>query len=59
MTTVKRQALAMMKKLSEKATWNDIMHEIYVLKKIDAGVTAADKGQVLLHRVVKKRFLKK
>ncbi|ULA62768.1 MAG: hypothetical protein LZF86_50148 [Nitrospira sp.] len=38
----------MVKKLPEKATWDDIMHEIYVRKKIDAGVTA-----------VKKRFLKK
>jgi hypothetical protein len=49
----------MVKKLPEKATWDDIMYEIYVRKKIDAGITAADEGRVILHTAVKKRFLKK
>lgn len=59
MPTAKEQALAMVKKLPEKATWDDIMYEIYVRKKIDAGITAADAGRVVPHTEVKNRFLKK
>ena len=59
MTTVKRQALAIVKKLPEKATWDDIMYEIYVRKKIETGINAADEGRVVPHEEIKKRFIKK
>ena len=59
MPTAKKQALKMVKKLPEKATWDDIMYEIYVRKKIEAGINAADEGRVVPHEDVKKRFLKK
>ncbi|MBX3301131.1 MAG: hypothetical protein KF693_02830 [Nitrospira sp.] len=59
MPTAKKQAIDMVKKLPEKATWDDIMHEIFVRKKIDAGIHAADEGRVVPHEVVRKRFLKK
>ncbi|MGB4066705.1 MAG: hypothetical protein WBK08_01610 [Nitrospira sp.] len=59
MPTVKKQALEMMKKLPEKSTWDDIMYEIYLRKKIEAGIQAADEGKVVPHDAVKKRFLKK
>lgn len=49
----------MVKKLPEKATWDDIMYEIYVRKKIAAGIQAAGEGRVVLHETVKKRFIKK
>lgn len=57
MPTAKQQALAMVKKFPGKATWDDIMYEIYVSKKIDAGVTAANAGKVVPHIVIKQRFL--
>ena len=59
MSTAKKQALEMVKKLPEKATWDDIMSEIYVRKKIAAGIQAADEGRVVPHETVKKRFIKK
>ena len=59
MPTAKQQAIEMVKKLPDKATWDDIMYEIYVRKKIDAGIQAADEGRVVPHEAVKKRFLKK
>ena len=59
MPTAKKQALAMVKKLPEKATWDDIMYEIYVRKKIETGINAADEGRGIPHEAVKKRFLKK
>lgn len=49
----------MVKKLPEKATWDDIMYEIFVRKKIETGIHAADDGRLVPHEVVKKRFLKK
>ena len=57
--TAKKQALGMMRKLPEKATWDDIMYEIYVRKKIASGIQAADEGRVVSHETVKKRFIKK
>lgn len=59
MPTTKKQALQMIKSLPEKATWDDIMYEIYVRKKIEAGVVAAEEGKVMRHEDVKKRFLKR
>ena len=59
MPTAKKQALDMVKQLPEKATWDDIMYEIYVRKKIEAGVKAADEGRVLSHAAVKKRFIER
>mgnify|MGYP001592067073 CR=1 FL=1 len=58
MPTTKKQALEMIKKLPERATWDDIMYEIYVRKKIAAGIQAADEGRVVPHEEVKKRFIK-
>lgn len=59
MLTTKKQALEMVKNLPEKATWDDIMHEIFVRKKIEVGIQAADEGRLVPHEVVKKRFLKR
>lgn len=57
MPSVKKQALEMIRKLPDKTTWDDIMYEIYVRKKIARGIKAADEGKVVSHEEVKKRFL--
>jgi predicted transcriptional regulator len=59
MPTAKKQALQMVKKLPDKAAWDDIMYGVYVRKKIEAGIQAADEGRVVSHEDVKKRFIKK
>jgi len=59
MPTAKKQALEMVKKLPEKATWDDIMYQIYVRKKVETGINAVDEGRIVLHEDVKKRFIKK
>jgi predicted transcriptional regulator len=59
MPNAKKQALEMVKKLPDKATWDDIMYGMYVRKKIEAGIQAADEGRVVSHEDVKKRFIKK
>jgi hypothetical protein len=57
--TAKKQVLEMVKKLPDKATWDDIMYGVYVRKKIEAGIQAADEGRVVSHEDVKKRFIKR
>jgi len=59
MPAAKKQALEMVKKLPDKATWDDIMYGVYVRKKIEAGIQTADEGRVVSHEDVKKRFIKK
>lgn len=59
MATAKKQVLDMVKKLPERATWDDIMYEIFVRKKIDAGIRAANEGKLVPHDAVRKRFLKR
>jgi len=59
MPTGKRQALEMVKRLPEKATWDDIMYELYVRKKIASGIHPADEGRVVPHETGQKRFIKK
>ncbi|MDE3119687.1 MAG: hypothetical protein KGL03_11815 [Nitrospirota bacterium] len=58
MATTKKQVIELIKKLPEQATWDDIMYEIYVRKKIAAGIHAADEGRVVPHEEVIKRFIK-
>lgn len=58
MATTKKQVIELIKRLPEQATWDDIMYEIYVRKKIAAGIQAADEGRVVPHEEVKKRFIK-
>lgn len=58
MSSAKKQALEMIRKLPEKVTWDDIMYEIYVRKKIARGIKAGDEGKVVPHEEVKKHFLR-
>jgi len=56
MRTVKQEARNLIDKLPEQATWDDIMYEFYIKKKIEIGLKAADEGRVVSHEEVKKRF---
>ena len=58
MPSAKKQALEMIRKLPDKVTWEDVMYELYVRKKIAQGIKAADEGKVISHEEVKKRLLK-
>jgi len=43
--------------LPEQASWDDIMYQLYVRKKIAIGINAAEEGRVISQEEVKKRFL--
>ncbi len=57
MASAKNQALEVIRKLPDKATWDDIMYEMYVREKIARGIKAADEGRIISHEEVKKRRL--
>jgi len=57
MNIIKEEAKKMIDRLPDNATWDDIMYELYVKKKIAAGLKAAEEGRVVSHEDAKKRLL--
>ena len=56
MSTKKEEAKRLIDQLPDNATWDDIMYEFYVKRKIMTGLQAAQEGKVVTHEEVKKRF---
>lgn len=59
MNTVKKEAIRVIDKLPDHATWDDIMNELYVKQKLAAALQAARESRVVSHESVKKKFLSK
>ncbi len=59
MSSVKEEAKKLIDRLPDQVTWDDIMYEFYVKKKIATGIKAAEEGHIISHDEVKKRFLSK
>jgi hypothetical protein len=57
MSVVKEEAKKLIDKLPDHATWDDIMYELYVKKKLAVALRAAEEGHVISHEEVKKRLL--
>jgi predicted transcriptional regulator len=55
-SAVKEELARIIKRLPDKATWDDVMYEIYVRQKIEEGLKAADEGRLIPHEEVRKRF---
>lgn len=56
MSTTKEEAIQLISKLPEEVTWEDIMYRLYVKRKIEEGIKAADQARVVSHDEVKKLF---
>lgn len=56
MSTTKEEAMQLISRLPEEATWEDIMYRLYVKRKIEEGIEAAEQGRVVSHDDVKKLF---
>jgi len=56
MGVVKEEAIELIQKLPDNCSWDDIIYEIYVKKKIEIGLKAIEEGQLIAHSEVKKRF---
>lgn len=57
MTTAKDAAKEILETLPDDATWEDLMYELYVKKKIETGLNDVREGRTVSHEDVKKRFL--
>jgi len=56
LAAVKEDAVNLIRSLPDNCSWDDIIYEMYVKKKIEEGLKAADEGSVITHEEVKKRF---
>lgn len=56
MSTTKEDAMELISRLPEEVTWEDIMYRLYVKRKIEEGIKAADEGRVVSHDEVKELF---
>ena len=59
MSTIKEEARKIIDNMPEQATWDDIMYQFYVKKKIMVSLKAAEDGNIISHEDVKKRLLVK
>jgi len=59
MATPKQAAKESIENLPEQASWNDIMYELYVKQKIEAGLKAVAEGRTVPHEEVKRRLMDK
>lgn len=56
MSALKDEAKRLIDDLPEAATWEDIVYQLYVRKKIEEGIKASEEGRVVSHEEVKRRF---
>jgi predicted transcriptional regulator len=56
MSTTKEDAMELISRLPEEVTWDDIMYRLYVKRKIEEGIRAAEAGRVVSHDKVKELF---
>jgi predicted transcriptional regulator len=56
---VREEAQKLIEALPEETSWDDLIYQMYVRKKIAKGIEAAEQGRVVAHEEVKKQFLSK
>ena len=52
MSSVKESLLEIVQKLPNECTWDEVMYQIYVRQKIEAGLKDADEGRLVDHDAV-------
>ena len=57
MQSAKQAAKQIIDHLPEKASWDDIMYELYVKQKIENGLEAIEQGRTVSHEEAKRRLL--
>lgn len=59
MSKIREEARKLIKNLPDDVSWDDIMYEIYVRKKISKGMQAVKEDELISHDEVKERFRNK
>ena len=55
-STIKTAARRLIDQLSEDATWDDLIYEIYVRKAVEAGVEDSLQGRTVSNQDVREQF---
>ena len=58
MSALKVEAMKLVEQLPEEANWDDLMYQIYVRQKIEAGLQAIADGDFLTQEQAEQRFSK-
>jgi len=53
---IKQEAYRLLDNLPDKATWDDLMYQIYVRQAIEAGLKDSYEGRTVEVKEVRKRF---
>ncbi len=53
---IKQEAYRILDQLPDMATWDDLMHQIYVRQTIEAGIKDSDNGRTMDVKEVRKKF---
>lgn len=56
MSTLKEEARRLVDSLPDNATWDDLMHEIYVRQAIESGLEDSDAGRTMDVSEVREKF---
>ena len=59
MSPIKLEAKKLISRLPDSATWDDILYEFHVKRKIDIALDAVKSGKIISHEQAKKRLLSK
>lgn len=59
MTTAKDGARELIENMPDEASWDDIMYELYVKQKIDAGLQAIADDRTIPHEDIKARLMQR
>jgi predicted transcriptional regulator len=57
MSFVKDEARKIVDNLPENASWEDLMYQLYVKKRIEAALQEIENGETISHEEVKKKLL--
>jgi predicted transcriptional regulator len=57
-STIKQQVIEALEQLPADASFEDAMERIYFLSKVQRGLEQLDRGEVVDHDEVKRRFLR-
>lgn len=58
MSTVRESLLDIASRLPDECTWDEVMYQIYVRQKIEAGLADAAEGRTIDHESVFEEFAK-
>jgi len=56
LSSVKDEARKLIDQLPDQASWDDVMYELYVKKKLTHALAAAKEGRIVAHDKVKRDF---